>query len=81
MVGTALSYFLIQGAAFGAHCDLAPSTSGSTTDADCKESDEHYFALASLLCTLLFFCGYLWYNIKHANDEDREDLITEVIID
>jgi len=71
MILTAISYVIIQGAAFGAGCDLA-------TDANCKGGTEHYWSLAALLTCILAFAAYMWYNVKHANDEDKEDLIGEV---
>lgn len=34
--------------------------------------------MAALLVCVGCFIGYMWYNIKHADDEDREDFVAEI---
>jgi len=69
MLSTALSYVIIQLAAFGSSCG---------TDSQCHEDREHWVALVSLLTSVGFFVGYLVYNVKFADEEDKEDKLTEV---
>eukprot|EP01111_Echinosteliopsis_oligospora_P001100 TRINITY_DN1146_c0_g1_i1.p1 TRINITY_DN1146_c0_g1~~TRINITY_DN1146_c0_g1_i1.p1 ORF type:complete len:544 (-),score=160.34 TRINITY_DN1146_c0_g1_i1:89-1720(-) len=69
MIGTAISYVIIQIAAFSSHCG---------TNNGCVASHEHWVALVALLISIACFCGYLWYNIKNADSEDNEDFIGEV---
>lgn len=68
MILTAISYLIIQLAAFGSNC---------ATNGDCHPSKEHWAALVALLSSVAFFLGYLIYNIKYADQEDKEDLVTE----
>jgi len=70
MIATALSYVIIQGSAFTSHCDLK--------DEKCNVGGEHWAALVALLTTIAFFIGYMVYNIKTADSEDKEDFIAEV---
>jgi len=71
MILTALSYLIIQGSAFGARCDLSVSK-------DCKGTDEHWWSLGALIVCILAFAAYMFYNVRHANDEDSADFIAEV---
>jgi hypothetical protein len=77
MMGTALSYVVIQISAFAASCGTDRSW------AECQQSFDnsgwaHWFALVSLLLCVLAFIGYIYYNVRHANDEEHEELIEEV---
>lgn len=72
MIATAISYVFIQGSAFFSHCDSEKHPE------ECKKSGEHWWALISLLTTIAFFVGYMVYNVKTADSEDKEDLIAEV---
>jgi len=69
MMLTAISYLVIQIAAFASDC---------ATNSGCKPKFEHYPALAAALTSLFFFIGYLVYNVKFADEEDKEDLVAEV---
>jgi len=72
MIATAVSYVFIQGSAFFSKCDLVNHPE------ECKSSGEHWWALISLLTCIGFFIGYMVYNVKTADSEDKEDLIAEV---
>lgn len=72
MLATALSYVIIQGSAFYSKCDLA------SENLTCKSGGEHWWALIALLTSIGFFIGYMVYNIKTADSEDKEDFIAEV---
>jgi len=72
MIATAVSYVIIQGAAFYAKCDEEKK------ETECSVKGEHWWALVALLTSIGFFIGYLVYNIKTADNEDNEDLIDEV---
>eukprot|EP00026_Physarum_polycephalum_P005161 Phypoly_transcript_05190.p1 GENE.Phypoly_transcript_05190~~Phypoly_transcript_05190.p1 ORF type:complete len:592 (+),score=139.22 Phypoly_transcript_05190:164-1939(+) len=69
MLGTAISYVIIQLAAFG---------SGCAKNAECHPAKEHWAALVALLSSILFFIGYLVYNVKFADEQDKEDKVVEV---
>jgi len=71
MLATALSYVIIQGSAFVAKCDMESS-------GECSIKGEHWWALVALLTTIAFFIGYMVYNVKTADSEDKEDFIAEV---
>jgi len=69
MLATAISYVIIQLAAFG---------SGCAKDVECHPAKEHWAALVALLTSLAFFIGYLVYNVKFADKQDKEDKVVEV---
>jgi len=77
MIGTAISYVIIQAAAFGSRCGRTVDTDVSEAN-DCMKSHEHWVALVALLFSIACFVGYLYYNIKNADSEDNEDFIGEV---
>eukprot|EP00727_Mastigamoeba_balamuthi_P010839 m51a1_g6378 hypothetical protein (557) ;mRNA; r:144972-147122 len=69
MVGTAVSYLIIQGPAFFVGCSRA--------DESCSAEGEHWWAMAGMVVCLLCFAGNLAYQFVTANRESTLDLIEE----
>eukprot|EP00294_Goniomonas_avonlea_P015936 CAMPEP_0114554066 /NCGR_PEP_ID=MMETSP0114-20121206/8007_1 /TAXON_ID=31324 /ORGANISM="Goniomonas sp, Strain m" /LENGTH=577 /DNA_ID=CAMNT_0001739079 /DNA_START=21 /DNA_END=1754 /DNA_ORIENTATION=+ len=62
MILTGLSYALIQGPAFALNC--------GETHEKCHGAGEKYWALAGTILCLVFFIGYLVYQIKTSGDDE-----------
>jgi len=71
MIITSISYVVIQGAAFGSSCEEGD-------DKGCRKEAEHWWAFAALFICVASFAGYMVYNVKFADEEDKEDFIAEV---
>eukprot|EP00030_Apusomonadida_sp_AF-17_P007613 a842136_521.p1 GENE.a842136_521~~a842136_521.p1 ORF type:complete len:576 (-),score=280.96 a842136_521:53-1741(-) len=74
MIVTSISYVFIQGPAFGLDC-------GSTTDVShgkCHASKERPFAIAGFVSSMICFVGYLYYQVRSANDSGNNDLVDEM---
>ena len=80
MIGTALSYLLIQGPAFSylRRTGGGGGASSSEGDDSSEVRHEHWWALAGLLVSVAMFVGYLVYQVVTANRESNKDRIAQV---
>eukprot|EP00042_Codosiga_hollandica_P030140 m.173729 g.173729 ORF g.173729 m.173729 type:complete len:609 (-) comp53275_c1_seq1:41-1867(-) len=69
MIGTALTYILIQGPAFKYIHEYGEP---SINDDDIAKHVK-YFALVGFVMCLIFFIGYLWYQVKYADVDDAAE--------
>jgi len=73
MLISCIGYFVIQGPAIAYHC--------AKNDEDCDNSGARGWALAGMITCICGFLGYLYYQIKTADDESRHDKLEQIIKD
>lgn len=69
MLGTGLTYVLIQAPATGLGCDYV--------DGKCDAAGEKWWAFASMILAFLSFVGYLVFQIKSGSNDDKSNAVIE----
>ena len=74
MVGTSLTYLVIQGPAFKYSSD-APGDDAAKLDLDWKIADtERWWAFVGLILSIALFAFYLWLMVKQSGEEDQGEV-------